>query len=139
MTGERSKVAEANWAYLAGLIDGEGCFTIGQRKGTRHYHGKLVIGMGGDSLPEIRKRFNGIGTLYFRRPQRAGWKGTWVWSLCKSVLAPILPHLIPHLITKKAQAEAVLELYSKQSHARYGAGGADHLRPTVLRLNRKGA
>jgi hypothetical protein len=140
---DKSKVAEADLYYLAGLIDGEGCFQISRKKGKGKvsYNAKLVIGMGGPVVPTLHKRL-GIGTVYFKKPQKAGWRGIWVWTLCKNDLWPLLPSLIPLLIGKAEQATAVFEVYESQGfHVGRGCGAEQcEVALNALRdANQKGA
>lgn len=141
---DKSKVAEADLWYLAGLIDGEGCFRIERKQhgaGKAYYSAKLVIGMNGPVIPTLHKRL-GIGTVYFKKPQRDGWRGIWVWTLGKADLWPLLPELIPRLIGKAEQATAVFEVYESQGfHVGRGCGAeqCEAAFNLIRDLNRKGA
>lgn len=140
---DKSKVADADLSYLAGLIDGEGCFRIEKKPGKDKpsFTAKLVIAMGGPVVPTLHARL-GIGTIYFKKPQRANWRGLWVWTLGKADLWPVLPKLIPLLIGKAVQATAVLEVFEMQGfHA--GRGSGEHeceaALVTLREANRRGA
>lgn len=141
---DRSKVAEAvgdlTLSYLAGLIDGEGCFRIDRKKGKFRpsYSGKLVIGMSGETIPRLYRRLR-IGTTYYRKPQKKGWRGTWIWTLCKNDLYPILARLIPFLVGKATQATLLLELWDTHGlHAR-GKTDCEPLYASMKLLNKRGA
>lgn len=141
---DKSKVAEAmsetDLAYLAGLIDGEGCFQIHRKPGKYKdsFTGKLVIGMSGPTIPTLHKRLK-IGTVYFRKPQKEGWKGTYMWTLGKTELEPILPRLIPYLVGKQLQASTVLELFKTQSVYTRGETDCAWLLEAMRKLNKRGA
>lgn len=141
---DRSKVAEADLCYLAGLVDGEGCFVINRKqhgKGKVYYSAKLVIAMSGPVIPTFQKRL-GIGTVSFRKPQKKRWRGVWVWTICKNDLWPILPRLIPKLIGKTSQAVAVYEVFESQGfHVGRGRGAEQCAAAYVVlrEANTKGA
>jgi hypothetical protein len=100
-------------AYLAGLVDGEGCITINCGKGTRYYGGthynlRLEIGMTHrETIEWVRDTF-GLSM----RPGAKGYKGTkQKFTVCANgpkALSLILM-VSPYLITKSKHVEVAKE------------------------------
>lgn len=103
--------SEAEWAYCAGFIDGEGCFTLRRHKrkdGSYYSSQPFLIVMQKDRRP--LDALHGImgGRIYPFRKQ--GQEDCWQLHVGGKELQEALTHLIPHLILKREQAEALVEL-----------------------------
>jgi hypothetical protein len=105
-------VTNAEWAYLAGLIDGEGCLYAyvvnpsGERGQT--FEAGLRVGMTDESVLAWAQANTGAGRL--RKQQRKErWKPLHVWDLNLTDTARILPELLPYLQVKRRHAELILQ------------------------------
>lgn len=106
------------WAYLAGLIDGEGSFIIQKtsvekisktsRSKTPKYLACFCIGMVDKAPLDLIRDTIGMGKVYEERvPERRSiWRIRFAGRL---TLIPFIKQLLPYLIVKKPQAELVLE------------------------------
>lgn len=106
-----SKVAEAKWAYLAGLIDGEGCITIKAHNrpgGYLHYSPSLTIGMCTPVLKRLCTEY-GIGLITFKPPGKDGWRDAFVWQFDREDTITVLTHTLPYLQVKGKQARLLIE------------------------------
>lgn len=97
--------SEAELAYFAGIIDGEGCFAM-HRRG--HIYGTtLQVGNTDLLLMQWIHRHFG-GSLALERRANPNHQHMWRWCAKASDLDLIIRSLIPYLITKKRQAELFL-------------------------------
>lgn len=111
-------MTETERAYLAGLIDGEGCISIFVNRWNNAKRVTPVDDLAGSTLarvhicmcdePLIRwiRRRVGSGTMYLRRVRtKAHWKplSTIVWTGATAVL--MLRQVLPYLRLKKRQAK----------------------------------
>lgn len=73
-----------NIAWAAGLIEGEGCFTIVKNsKAKKKASAKLVVQMNDkDVLDRLYSVFN-VGKIYYRPPRNTS-KESWSWTVYKS-------------------------------------------------------
>ena len=109
-------------AYLAGIVDGEGCITITENmKGGRNYY-RLVLDITNtsyDLMQWLEDTFSHtIRTSYYRSTNRTDMYG---WTASGNQAQDLLRLILPYLIIKKPQAEIALEM----NIAPYG-GGSNH-------------
>ena len=101
---------DTNLAYVAGLIDGEGCIHLDVTKG-RWYQPRVSVGMTEPALQLLTSlKDEWGGTLYRLRKPTQKWAGAWTWHLTGPVAAELLTAIRPFLRLKTAQADAALEL-----------------------------
>ena len=106
--------SEADLAYLAGLIDSEGCFRIchfqSKRPGrSRSYIPVLEIGNTKHCIFSwLRMRFG--GSMVYREPTSRNHNPMIIWSLRSKALYTILTKILPYLRTKKERCEKLIEL-----------------------------
>ena len=99
--------------YLAGLIDGEGCFGIDKRlRGKRwicltpnfqfsNTHKEIV--------EDLKDTF-GIGTINLsKHPNRPNYKPCWNYRVNGFAVKKVIKYVLPYLRIKKEQAELVLK------------------------------
>lgn len=116
-------VTDLSYAYAAGLIDGEGCFSFvtdrDQRKCPRLY----VSMMHEQTIRWMQNTFGGALNTEVNKLSRTMWR----WSVGSRILRVHLPYLASHLITKHEQATLILELLELRSRysARFGACDLD--------------
>lgn len=98
-------------AYIAGIIDGEGCLGIRRvrnKNSTAGYHPYAHVGMTNDYLPQWL-HFTFGGGIH-RRKQRKTWKETTVWQIEGEGVYAFVEAIYPYLIIKKPQANIILKL-----------------------------
>jgi hypothetical protein len=103
-------------AYLAGLLDGEGC--IGARVTKEGYvHTALEVCMTNSSPLRWAHKVTGVGSIYEINEKRPKRKLPTKWVVSDTLqIADILKQLIPFLKVKKFEAQAFLVYASlKQS------------------------
>ncbi|MDO5535856.1 MAG: hypothetical protein Q4F65_14560 [Propionibacteriaceae bacterium] len=115
-------------AYVAGLIDGEGCIHLGTRKGT--YRARVTVGMTEVALPLLRElQEEWQGSIYCSRQPTEKWAGAWVWSVQGAPARVLLESLTPHLRLKKEQATLALEVEDIRSRLARMANGSGRWTP----------
>ncbi len=98
-------------AYAAGIMDGEGCLTIGVNKRTMGFDSRVYLGMTVGAmlvLQQFHKQFG--GTLRRSRMATEKWAEAWVWCHAGKGLLPFLHTVLPHLTLKRVQARMLIEL-----------------------------
>lgn len=135
------------WAYLGGLIDGEG--TIGAvvraNRSNRAWVGiRLAIGMVDEPLIRwLGETFGGSVTC--RKTKNPRHRDCWVWVVSQQKGAAILREALPFLRLKRPQAELCIQLAEDLIYSRWNPVTAEVIerRMTKLvelhRLNRRGA
>ena len=106
------------WAYLAGLIDGEGSFVIqktnvekiakSSRSKTPKYLAYFCIGMVDKEPLDLIRDTIGMGKVYEERvpDRRSIWRIRFAGRL---TLIPFVEQLLPYLRVKKERAELILD------------------------------
>lgn len=92
------------YAYLAGIIDGEGTIRIGYGKTGTKYYAAIGVGMSSKPIVELlRNTFTPSGTIWIERvPSR---KIMYRWGTSGNKVIPsILDKILPYLIEKREQA-----------------------------------
>ena len=118
-------LTEVEKAYLAGLIDGEGCFYIAKQTMretvTFTYTAQLIITMTCQEVLERIRAITGAGALYFSpsRSEKLAHQYRWVVTN-RSDLGRLIRDLLPHFIVKLAEAELVLKFLSVPHQQGYG-------------------
>lgn len=135
---------KTDFAYMAGIIDGEGCLRF-----SRHDH---RTGMAPSFLPRVdiantneiicrRLQFAFGGSVYVEK-RKAGKKKCWRWVAQGEMAYDLLKLLFPYLVIKKAQALLLIE--SWEGHTKYHKRTpiqleADEIRiKKIKELNRRG-
>ncbi|MDQ3964000.1 MAG: hypothetical protein M3277_08845 [Actinomycetota bacterium] len=100
-------------AYLAAIIDGEGCISRGD---VQHRQWQVTIT---NTSPELKRWLRPLGGRFYWMPRQARPDGTlrrpiWVWKVvaARDVLA-VLRAVLPFLVIKRAKAELVIEDITK--------------------------
>lgn len=96
-------------AYVAGLIDGEGCIHVEKTKGT--YRPRVTVGMSEVALPLLSSmKAEWGGTLYLLRPATDKWAAAWTWYLSGPKAKAILLEIRPFLRLKREQADIAIRM-----------------------------
>jgi hypothetical protein len=100
-----NKLTIPELAYIAGIVDGEGCIFILHQKSSNQYIGGIKIALSDSKIiPWLSDKLNKNQTKVNQNPKL---KTISLYSLnCVGLLIKI----IPYLILKKDQAELVLDL-----------------------------
>ena len=122
-------------AYLAGIIDGEGCIEFKwaprvrrERKGAPTYQ-TLVVRM---EVPQVDKRLidwlmeiTQEGTRDIKRyPKHPKWHDQHRWRCGHHGVYRVLKQVYPYLLLKKQKAKKVIDYYDKKfSKKTFGKGG----------------
>lgn len=102
--------AETDWAYLAGIIDGEGTISL-YKEGQRYSIPTLTVRVSSTDenlMTWLRRNFGGS---YNKRKtkQKSTHKDSYTWSLYGKKLNIILHNILPYLQIKYIQAVMGLE------------------------------
>jgi branched-subunit amino acid transport protein AzlD len=105
---------EAEKAWLAAIIDGEGTITLVKRIDSKYRRGfcyvpTLEISNTNKALLIRIWELIGEGGVYTDKRETPGWKRKWMYNGSAGVLRAILPQILPYLIVKKGRAEKMLE------------------------------
>ncbi|MGH2490440.1 MAG: LAGLIDADG family homing endonuclease, partial [Candidatus Limnocylindria bacterium] len=100
-------------AYLAGVIDGEGCIAIrrtkrsGSMKSTR-YAAVITVGNTSRGLIESLRAAFSAGCVTYRYPTKTK-RGAYLWNVQSHVARDVLRAVYPYLIVKREQATVLME------------------------------
>jgi hypothetical protein len=138
-----SKLTDADAAYLAGLIDGEGHVSVNKvQPSDQHipnYRGVVGITNTSPVLMEKIKQLVPECFITFIKSRGANWKDHYVVNFSQTSLLWILPEVIPYLTIKKHRAELVLNLIRlKFSKGAASLEQQETIRQEVSRQNQRG-
>jgi len=136
-----------DWAYLAGMIDGEGCITVrrrekpataGDRKRGVSYSLRVSIGGEVNHLTQLCADTT-LGSVWIRK--REGQRHLAEWSIGSYESKILLLEVLPYLRLKKSQAQVGLAM--PQARSRWDATPElrqeqEQCRLTIQELNRLG-
>lgn len=134
------------YAYLAGLIDGDGCVALRWQKDKKARSGLTVkpqlqvTSKDQWFLEELILTFGGR----LNKQGRSAFTGGQIWSINFSAneMREMLPYLIPYLVLKKKEARLLLEgltITSRHRFKDYDPSGLNKVIATIqaLKLDRK--
>lgn len=92
-------------AYIAGIIDGEGCIDITCGEKRKYPQHALRISVGSTSLEMVQflSKFY-PANIKLRMPKGNSKKPLWIWCIVTKKAAVCLKEILPYLITKREQA-----------------------------------
>lgn len=106
-------------AYMAGLVDGEGCFYSGKVKQGKYgngwqFHTALVIASCDECIIVwLENTFGGKRESRYRwTSKKSHYRPVFNWRAQGPMLDYLCPLLLPHLIIKKRQCEVMIEIRS---------------------------
>lgn len=94
-------------SYMAGIIDGEGCFNIQRPGGKTHTLRLFVMNTSKPLIDYLYKTYGGY--QYSRKKENSTWKIRHEWFVDREILDELLPLLIPYLIVKKEHCEIAIK------------------------------
>ena len=117
----RSKLDVAASAYMAGIVDGEGAFTVGRRRGWRKPHQYQltvrVVTTDYSLAVWIQERFG--GNIVKRKTINSKWRQSWTWQISsKQDVTYLLDNIEPYLQIKNKQAALTKQFMSTRALAR---------------------
>lgn len=98
------------YAYLAGLIDGEGCISIRKTFQYGKDQFKPMVEVGMTDIEPMKLLKQTFGGSYWPELVRGMNLPITKWRVTGSHVIPVLEPLLPYLLAKKKQAQIALEL-----------------------------
>jgi hypothetical protein len=121
----RGKLSETELAYIAGIIDGEGCIGLSrnrtkkQRQKNPKYQSEICVINTNKGLVDWLVRAGGLVNVRPRNDER--WKVAYRWRIKESLHPDFLRAILPYLVIKRKQAELIIQYCeTKISHIRQG-------------------
>jgi len=130
---ENSSVLDETYrTWLAGFVDGEGCFLISENKGSTTMRFDLSqSGVEGKQLLEKLKSIFG-GTIYLNnRPFRPYHKQVWRWSVSSDKAMKFIRCILPYMKLKRDEAIVCME-YTASKKITSCRGGYKAYRPKYV-------
>lgn len=116
---EASTLSEIDAAYLAGLVDGEGCVSLVPRKGGGA-HVRLVIVNTNRQVLDWCQQVCGVGAVYDRGEQKSRkWRRSFYWGVLCGGADGVLRQIRKHLKIKTAQADLAIEMHARLGDREY--------------------
>lgn len=122
-------LSEADLYWLAGLMEGEGCFSL-----DRGTYPRVYLRMTDEDVVERAHQITGIGSVHFAKQQGLGWKPTYCWQV--NTDAVDLMTLLKPLMGSRRQKRIteVLEAFEKRPVKRKIWKGGDWVREQATLL-----
>jgi hypothetical protein len=133
----------AQLAYLAGIVDGEGCFVIGcyafnKKTGVPHFHTTIQVTSTDRILIEwLVDNFGGKVAAYTPKQTAKNSRRTpYKWVIHADRLKHLCELMLPYLVIKKDQAELMIEMRDtfEKTRMRKGQQGTQPIEKEVLDL-----
>lgn len=105
-------LSSADAAYLAGIIDGEGCIGVSRTSYNRGLQLELAIGNTDVRLMDWLLDKVGIGWKYVYQPKMPRAKLSYRWAVSGGAAAMLLVQVLPYLVIKRDQALLAMEFQS---------------------------
>ena len=103
-------MSKAKFSYLAGIIDGEGCITIGAGRKETCINYNAIVSVQNTSkklIDWLQSKFG--GQVYLSKKATEKTKAAWMWRLTqKKAIEILLLAVLPYLIIKHEQAKVLL-------------------------------
>ena len=109
-----------DYAYCAGIIDGEGCISIREIRHNNFCLDLQVEMSNKEVLYFLRETFG--GNIYKRRKIRSN-KQMFIWKISGDDVKNVLKIVLPFLIEKKRKAEIAIEFRNYVDKTQYKGGG----------------
>jgi hypothetical protein len=110
---EFEHITPAEWAYFAGIIDGEGCINIHaqkSRKGEKVFvYYTLFLVVGNTSYSMLKWLHDRFGGSFVPRGNTVTQKQIWHWGVASQQAENLLRNILPYLVAKVDQAELALQ------------------------------
>lgn len=135
-----NSMSQTEAAYVAGLLDGEGCFSVFQKKDGA-VGLSLSLYMTNREVMDAVKKYTGTTCNILPIKGRENRKDQWLWKPSLSEAKVLVEQILPYLIVKRRNAELFIELLELRKHSsRWDNKRAEQL--AILeentRLNKRG-
>lgn len=119
--------------YIAGFIDGEGCFNIALNpRGNRvPFPRLLIVNTDLNILLQIQDQYG--GDITSRKNGKLNWKIFRQWRGSGKTFKKIVPEILPYLIIKKRQAEICMRMIDEKD-----LNERLKMKEEIMLLNKKG-
>ena len=119
--------ANPHLAYVAGLIDGEGCLRIHRqsKKTTSTFTAIVQLNMSNKARvigEQMAETFG--GSLYEVKSPNPKWSDQWQWRISGDVASNFVMQIRPFLMLKRKQADLILQLHSLKESQPFQKNGA---------------
>jgi len=102
-------LSETDKAYLAGILDGEGCISFGSRAG-KYLTVTLQVTNTNFELIKWLIGHLGAGNWYGYAPRVGNRRPCYLWSVAGKRATDIIRQVLPYLVLKRPQAELTIAL-----------------------------
>jgi len=125
-------MTEIQVAWIAGLVEGEGCISVGSCHGWQR--ASVSVAMTDYDVILRLQQWSGVGCITAAR-RIAGKKQAWVWTVNKQVdLADLLSKIFPFLCSRRqAKAQSALDLLNEKMQSGGLGRGRFHRSKTQCR------
>ena len=106
---------EAEKAYLAGIIDGEGTVTLAKNRKTETPSPSVTVANNNLELLEWIKGLVG-GTIISKKKHKAHHSDSYAWAMRSDKAIQLLKDIRQYLIVKKPQADLIINKYKSVTH-----------------------
>lgn len=131
MTPQEEEIKK--WAYLGGILDGEGTIQVNKKnnKGNKSPAYSIAVEVGNTDkrlIDWLEQKFGG-GT-WFEESKKANWKDKHTWTVTGYNAHKLLSKVKDNLLLKKEQAEIAIRFYNECTKRNWSM--------KMKELNRKG-
>ncbi len=110
-----TELTDTEKAYLAGIIDGEGCITV--CKSSRYDNRVITVAVAMNDREAIDILFEHFGGCLFElKKQNPKWNDGWRWAVKQRKAKVVLEAVLPYLRIKDRQAILALEFIASFTH-----------------------
>ena len=113
----RGKLSEIELAYIAGIIDGEGCIGIHKcpdKRGVSRLHYLYLCTSNNNPLLHEFMQLR-LGGNISKRQQQSNWNPNYKWFVRSKKAENVLRMVLPYLLLKKEQAKISIEFSEVKS------------------------
>jgi len=105
-------ITDIEWAYLAGILDGEGCIALNKqrtkRNGKVYSYYTLFVTVGNTDYSLIKWLSDTFGGKYYPSTRKENRRQVWTWCVASQKAEDMLNHVRKYMIVKKDQAELAI-------------------------------
>ena len=102
-------------AYYAGLLDGEGSFTLKRQNATDRQRARYTplvrCSMTHEETIRSIHDYFGVGQVHRKVKSNPKWKLQWEWIVYSREALAVVNRILPYMITKRADALRIVEHY----------------------------
>lgn len=121
---------KTDWAWVAGIIDGEGCIVINRNYAknrsdlcTDSFRLYVQIAMGCQTTLESVHEITGVGSIQPHMARNKRCNASFCWMTCSRDAATVLRGILPYAVTKRQEILEALEFMTILPWLPGGRGG----------------